>query len=112
MSSSRSECCWIAALALCSSVATAAGIHSSVRADARANGSVDAIIVFADQSRPPLPLAAAENYHERRRALVNALRSRAERAQRDVRAWLDAHGIAHHDFWIANLVQARIPAAL
>jgi len=112
MSSSLFDRACIAALAFSCSVATAGEIHPRVRADARANGSVDAIIVFADQSRPTLPLAAAGNYHERRHALVDALRSRSEHAQRSVRARLDAHGIAHRDFWIANLMQARIPAAV
>jgi len=86
-------------------------IHPRVRADAWANGSVDAVIVFADQGRPTLPLAAGGNYHAQRRALVAALRARAEYAQRGVREWLDTHGIAHRDFWIANLMQALIPAA-
>jgi serine protease AprX len=104
--------CCLAALAFSCSVAMAGEIHPRLRADARANGSVDAIIVFADQARPTLPLAADRNYRIHRRAFVAALHSRAEHAQNDVRAWLDAHGIAHRDFWIANLMQARIPAAL
>ena len=109
MSSSLFDRGCIAVLAACCSIATAADINPRVRADASANGDVDAIIVFADQSRPILPAA---DYRVRRRMLVDALRSRAEHAQRAVHAWLDAHGIVHRDFWIANLIQARIPAAV
>ena len=99
-------------LAVCCSVATAAEVDPRVRTQAQAGGSVDALIVFADQTRPALPLAEARDVHMRRRALVAALHARAEHAQQGVRAWLDARGIAHRDFWIANLLQAQIPAGL
>ena len=48
----------------------------------------------------------------RRRALVDALRAHADQAQRGTRAWLDTHGVVHRDFWIANLLQARVPVGL
>jgi serine protease AprX len=112
MSSLRSDHRWVVAFAVCCSVATAADVDPGVRAQAQAGGSVDALIVFADQARPALPLAVTGDVHGHRRALVDALRARAEHAQHAVRAWLDARGVAHRDFWIANLIQARIPAAL
>src|SRR5258708_2277117 len=90
--------------------ATAAEIDARVSATAGVAGSADAILVFADQSQPALPLRNGGDYRARSRALVDALRARAEHAQHGVRAWLDAHGIEHRDYWIANLIQARLPA--
>jgi subtilisin family serine protease len=89
--------------------ATAAQIDSRVRALAAVGGSVDTILVFADQSRPAVP--AQVDYRARRRALVGELRSRADRSQRAMRVWLDARRIPHRDFWIANLIQAQLPAS-
>jgi subtilisin family serine protease len=40
---------------------------------------------------------------------VEALRANADATQRDVRAWLDANGIAYRSYWIANVIQARLP---
>jgi subtilisin family serine protease len=92
--------------------ASAASVDPKVLADAARNGSVDAILVLADQTRPLLgPLKTDGDYRVRRRALISALRARADRDQAGVRAWLDARGIAHRDFWIANLIQVRLPAA-
>src|ERR1700760_435495 len=97
-------------LAACTTAAQAAPIDPRVAAQAQARGDSDALLVLADQSDPSLvPLDATANYLVRRRALVDALRSRAERTQRELRAWLDARGIAHRDFWIANVIQARVP---
>jgi len=91
--------------------ANAAEIDPRVQQQAQTAGSVDVLLVFTDQARPVLPLQAAADYKEHRRALVDALRVRAEHAQHAVRAWLDARSIEHHDFWIANLIEARVPAA-
>jgi len=92
--------------------AVAADVHPRVLAAAASEGSADAILVFADQGRPALaPLQAGADYRVRRRALIDALRARADSEQAGVRAWLDARAIAHRDYWIANLIQARIPRA-
>jgi len=77
---------------------------------ANREGSVDAIIVLADQSRPLLaPLREDGDPRVRRHALVDALRASAETVQSDLRQWLSARSIAHRDFWIVNLIQARLP---
>jgi subtilisin family serine protease len=114
MSSSRFDRHWLlapCALAFCvPGTATAAVIDQQVSATAGVAGSVDAILVFADQSQLALPFRNGGDYRERRRALVDALRTRAQHAQHGVRAWLDARGIGHRDYWIANLIQARLPA--
>ncbi len=92
--------------------AEAASVDPQVRAALSATGSADVLLVFSDQAVPPLaPLAPDGGYRARRRALVSALGVRADSSQAATRAWLDAHGIAHRDFWIANLIQARIPAS-
>jgi subtilisin family serine protease len=92
--------------------APAAAVHPRVAQIAATDGSVDALLVFADQSRPLLaPLKPDGDYHARRHALIEALRARADSTQRATRDWLDAQGIPHRDFWIANLIQARLPRA-
>jgi serine protease AprX len=98
-------------LAACSGICAAATIEPGARTAAQRDGAVDALVVFADRSLPSLPLRAAADHHARRRALVAALRARADHDQRGLRAWLDARGIGHRDFWIANVVEARLPAS-
>ena len=98
--------------ALAAGGAEAASVDPQVRAALSATGSADVLLVFSDQAVPALaPLAPDGGYRARRRALVSVLRVRADSGQAATRAWLDAHGIAHRDFWIANLIQARIPAS-
>lgn len=113
MSSSRIERSGIVAvLALAlPGLAAAADVAPQVRAALSAQGSADVLLVFPDQMAPSLaPLAPSADFRVRRRMLVSALRSRAGSEQVAVRAWLDAQGIEHQDFWIANLIEARIPA--
>ncbi len=115
MSSSLIErqcvCCLLAWVALAGSAA-AVEVAPSVRAAIAATGSADALLVFADQSTPLLaPLQPGGNYLVHRRALVAALRARADTQQNATRTWLDTYAIAHRDFWIANVIQARIPAS-
>lgn len=99
-------------LVLAVSAAFAADVDDAVRGAAARDGRADALIVLADQARPALaPLAPAADYRLRRRALVDALRARADAGQADLRAWLDARGIAHRDFWIVNAIEARLGAA-
>jgi serine protease AprX len=91
-------------------ISSGAQIHARVTAQAIAEGSSDALIVFPDQSEPLLaPLSPDVDYLTHRRALVQALHARADAAQRETRQWLDAHGIAHQDFWIVNAIRARVP---
>ena len=100
------------ALAITAVGARAAVVDPSLAAEARRGSPVDAIIVLADQSRPTLaPLREDADRHTRRRALVDVLRARADRGQHGLRQWLDARGIAHRDFWIANVIQAQVPAS-
>jgi subtilisin family serine protease len=88
----------------------AAAIDPGVLAAAARDGSVDVLLVFADQATPPAQRFAGD-YRSRRRAVVKALQGRADRDQHALRAWLDARRIDHRDFWIANVIQARLPAA-
>jgi len=69
----------------------------------------DALIVFAPADRTLSPLAPDANYKVRRAALVDTLRAHADATQHDVRAWLDANGIAYRSYWIANVIEARLP---
>jgi subtilisin family serine protease len=99
----------LAALALACGSAFAASVNPDVVAAARRDGSAEALIVLRDQSEPMLaPLASNADYKARRRALVDALRARAETQQSGVRAWLDAQGIAYRPYWIANVVLANL----
>lgn len=101
----------LSALAVACSSAMAADVAPTLLDQARQGGEVDAMIVFADQSRPLLaPLDAKVDYKAHRRALVDALRARAETQQADVRAWLDSRGVAYRPFWIANAISARLSA--
>ena len=74
-----------------------------------APADADALIIFASADKTLSPLAPDANYKVRRAALVDALRAHADTTQRDVRAWLDANGIAYRSYWIANVIEARLP---
>jgi len=105
--------CALAVLLSVAGAAAAADVAPALRTQALTRGDVDALLVLSDQSVPTLaPLAPSADYRVRRRVLVDALRGRSDAAQRALRTWLDARGIAHRDFWIANVIQARVPAAL
>lgn len=98
--------------AVASSGVPAATVESGANATAVRDGSVDVLLVLPDQARPlAAPLARDADYRVRRAALVAALRARARHDQRALGAWLDARGIAHRDYWIVNVVQARVPAS-
>ena len=95
----------LAALALACGSAFGAQVNPALSAQIRQDGSAEALIVMKDQSTPMLaPLASSAGYKERRRALVDALRARAETQQSAVRAWLDAQGLAYRPYWISNMV--------
>lgn len=92
--------------------AFAATVDPALAAQAEASGRVEALLVLPDQATPALtPLAVDADYRARRRALVGALRARADAQQADVLAWLRSHGIEHRAYWISNLVWARLSRA-
>ena len=103
-----------AAAALMAAPAFAASdskVNPDLTQAARSGGHVEALIVLADQATPTtLPLSADADYKQRRRAMVQALRARAETQQQGLRIWLDSRGIAYRAFWIANIVQATLSA--
>lgn len=101
---------FVGAMALCGANAMAADVGRRVLDALNQLGSADALLIFPDQAQPSLaPLNPDGDYLVRRRALVAALRARADADQASTRAWLDTRGIAHRDYWIANVIQARIP---
>ena len=103
-----------AAAALIAAPALAASpskVNPDLAQAARTTSRVEALIVLADQATPTIaPLSADADYKQRRRALVQALRTRAERQQQSLRIWLESRGIAYRAFWIANMVQATLSA--
>lgn len=99
-------------LALACAQALGASIDPALLAQASRGERVEALLVLPDQAAPILaPLEITADYRVRRRALVAALRSRANTQQAGLRAWLDACGIEYRPYWIANLVWARVSQA-
>ena len=97
-------------LGACAS-AGAATVDPQVLASANRDGVADVLIVLPNQSTPLLaPLRPEGNYRLRRHALVDALQARSGHDQRALRSWLDARRIAYRNFWIANVVNAQVPA--
>ena len=96
----------LACLAACPA-AYAAHVDASLLAPGA--GESDALLVFPSSTQALTPLASDADYKLRRRALVDSLRAHADATQRDVRAWLDANGIPYRSYWIANVIQARLP---
>jgi serine protease AprX len=103
----------LAALAVFTGAAQAGDVSPALAAAAQREGRAEALIVLKDQRTPAaaeLAPGGADDYKARRRALVAALRDRADTQQRGLRAWLDARGIEHRPFWIANIVVAKLSA--
>src|SRR5215467_1691211 len=101
----------LAALAIACGSAIGAQVNPDLSAAVRRDGSAQALIVLADQSTPLLaPLSSAATYKQHRRALVDALRARADMQQSSIRAWLDAERIPYHAYWIANVIEADLDA--
>jgi subtilisin family serine protease len=91
--------------------ASASKVNPDLAQAARTKGQVEALIVLDDQATPTIaPLSADADYKQRRRALVQALRARADTQQQSLRIWLESRGIAYRAFWIANMVQATLSA--
>ena len=97
------------ALAATCGLANSAQVNPGLAAAAQRDGRAEALIVLADQDTPALaPLAKGADYKAHRRALVDALRHRADAQQAGLRTWLDAHGVEYRAFWITNIVYARL----
>ena len=92
------------------SSANAAEVESGLHAEAQQAGTVDTLIVLGAKA-PKSLLRVDGSYLERRRNLVDTLRATAEVSQAELRAWLDAQGIAYRPFWIVNMVEASLTAA-
>lgn len=102
----------VLALALACHAALAANVSVDLAARAAREGFVEALLVLPDQTTPMLaPLDAEADYKTHRRALVDALRARADTQQANLRIWLDARGIDYRAYWISNLVWARVSGA-
>ncbi|MDQ2971851.1 MAG: S8 family serine peptidase [Pseudomonadota bacterium] len=102
----------LTAVALACRSALGAEVDPLLASQARERGVVESLIVLPDQAAPSLtPLDANADYKIHRRALVDALRSRATAQQADLRQWLDTRGIEYHAYWISNLVWARLSSA-
>ena len=101
----------IAAPLTASPADSASKVNPYLAKAARAQGQVEALIILADQTTPAVaPLAADADYKQRRRALVQSLRARADSQQLSLRIWLESRGIAYRAFWITNMVQATLSA--
>jgi subtilisin family serine protease len=99
----------LAALAVACGSAFGAVVNPDLAAAVRRDGVAQAIIVLPDQSTPMLaPLASNADYRAHRRALVDALRARADARQAGIRALLDANGASYRAFWIANVIVADV----
>lgn len=89
--------------------ASASKVNPALTQAARTQGQAEALIVLADQATPTMaPMSADADYKQRRRALVQALRARADSQQLGLRIWLESRGIAYRAYWIANMVQATL----
>ncbi|HEV8691309.1 MAG TPA: S8 family serine peptidase, partial [Ideonella sp.] len=96
----------LAALAVACSSVLGAQVNPDLAAQARRDGRADALIVLKEQATPAL--APNADYKARRRALVQALRERADSQQAGLRAWLEARGIEYRSFWITNVIHAKL----
>jgi len=102
----------IAALVGACASSQAAQVDPKLAAAAGQAGRTEALIVLADQDTPALAaLPQGADYKAHRRALVDALRDRADRQQAGLRSWMDARGIEYRAFWVANMVYAKLSAA-
>ncbi len=77
-------------------------IEPELDAAMRIHGETAVLIDFRE--RPDLTPALAMDWEARGRFVVDELRAAAERSQAQVRAYLDAEGVAYQPFWIDNLI--------
>jgi len=71
-------------------------------AAATTDARIGFFIAFSETA--DLSPAYSMNWHDRGVFVVQALQQAAERAQRRVRAWLDARGIPYTSYWINNTI--------
>lgn len=100
-------CLALAAAGMPMAHAATAEVAPGLREMAAQDGAVDSLIVLSAKA-PKHLLRPQGDYRERRRALVDLLRATAEVSQADLRAWLDAEGVAYRPFWIVNSIEARL----
>lgn len=74
------------------------------------DGQTEFLVVLADQADLSAAYAIAD-WGERGAYVYRTLRDHAERTQRDLRAALDARGLAYHPLWIVNALAVRGAAA-
>ncbi|MBK7013092.1 MAG: S8 family serine peptidase [Xanthomonadales bacterium] len=89
---------------------SAAEIEPGLRTTAMQAGTVDTLIVLTAKA-PKHLLRTDGTYLERRRNLVDTLRATADVTQAELRAWLDAQGVAYRPFWIVNMIEAALTPA-
>lgn len=105
----RRAACLAAALLLTSGSSLAAKLDPGLLTKAKQTAPADVLLIFPAQATPMLaPLDKDATPLVRRRALVATLQSHASRQQAATRAWLDARGIAHRDFWIVNAIATSL----
>jgi subtilisin family serine protease/N-acetylneuraminic acid mutarotase len=71
------------------------------------DGAQDDYVIEFDQTAELSSLAEIDDWEERGRAVVEALRSTAAESQADVIATLEARGVEYHSFWIDNTVHVE-----
>ena len=74
----------------------------------QADSPVSVLVVMADQLDLPTALAGQPPSTARVAAAYTALTAHAVATQADLRAWLDARGVAYRPYYIANMLQ--VPA--
>ncbi len=97
----------LAAAGMPTAHAATAEVAAGLREMAARDGAVDSLIVLSIKA-PKQLLRTQGDFRERRRALVDLLRATAEVSQVDLRAWLDAEGVAYRPYWIVNSIEARL----
>ncbi len=80
-------------------------VESALRNQLAADETTGYLIYFKD--KPDLSPAYKMNWIERGRFVANALNQTALRSQANVRAYLDARGIAYKAFWIQNMISVE-----
>lgn len=82
-----------------------AKVHPRVLAEAE-RGPVEFLVFFEEQADLSFADGIADKPHKGR-AVVDALRETAERAQAPLRSWLAGRGLEHRPFWIADMILVR-----
>jgi len=80
-------------------------VESALRNQLAADETTGYLIYFKE--KPDLSPAYKMDWIERGRFVANTLNQAALRSQRNVRAYLDAQGIAYKAFWIQNVISVE-----